>query len=95
MRAKLGVVVAATLGHCAGARRFVGFGVRRRTELDEDRGDRARDHRHGVDLTANGDSMGDLLTFHNELFDETHTDVVGTDQGECVMIEVGVSWECR
>ena len=48
-----------------------------------------------VDLTTNGDSTGDLLTFHNELFDETDTDVVGTNQGECVRIEVGVSWECR
>ncbi|HEX5951520.1 MAG TPA: allene oxide cyclase family protein [Actinomycetota bacterium] len=48
-----------------------------------------------VDLTANGDSTGDLLTFHNELFDETNTEVVGSNQGECVRIEVGVSWECR
>lgn len=48
-----------------------------------------------VDLTTNGDSSGDLLTFHNELFDETNTQVVGSDQGECVRIEVGVSWECR
>ena len=48
-----------------------------------------------VDLTTNGDSTGDLLTFHNELFDSGNDDVVGTDQGECVRIEVGVSWECR
>jgi hypothetical protein len=48
-----------------------------------------------VDLTTNGDSTGDLLTFHNELFDESNTDVVGSDQGDCVRIEVGVSWECR
>src|SRR3990172_4565873 len=48
-----------------------------------------------VDLTANGDSTGDLLTFHNELFDEANTEVVGSDQGDCVRIEVGVSWECR
>lgn len=48
-----------------------------------------------VDLTTNGDSTGDLLTFHNELFNEANTDVVGSDQGECVRIEVGVSWECR
>jgi allene oxide cyclase len=34
-------------------------------------------------------------TFHNELFDESNDDLVGTDQGECVRIEVGVSWECR
>jgi allene oxide cyclase-like protein len=48
-----------------------------------------------VDLTTNGDSTGDLLTFHNELFDDANEIVVGTDQGECVRIEVGVSWECR
>ncbi len=48
-----------------------------------------------VDLTANGDSTGDLLTFHNELFDATNTEVVGTSHGDCVRIEVGVSWECR
>jgi Dirigent-like protein len=46
-----------------------------------------------VDL--NGDSTGDLLTFHNELFDAANTEVVGSNQGECVRIEVGVSWECR
>jgi hypothetical protein len=48
-----------------------------------------------IDLEANGDSSGDLLTFHNEIYDETNQDVVGSDQGECVRIEVGVSWECR
>ena len=41
------------------------------------------------------DSTGDLLTFHNEVFDDSDTVSVGTDQGECVRIEVGVSWECR
>jgi hypothetical protein len=48
-----------------------------------------------VDLTTNGDSTGDLLTFHNDLYDESNTDVVGSDQGDCIRIEVGVSWECR
>ena len=48
-----------------------------------------------VDLTANGDSTGDVLTFHNEIFDEDNVTVIGTDQGECIRIEVGVSWECR
>jgi len=48
-----------------------------------------------VDLTANGDSTGDLLTFHNDLYDETNSDLVGYSHGECVRIEVGVSWECR
>lgn len=48
-----------------------------------------------VDLTANGDSTGDILTFHNEIFDEDNVTVIGTNQGECIRIEVGVSWECR
>ena len=48
-----------------------------------------------IDLEANGDSSGDLLTFHNEIYDETDQSVVGSDQGDCVRIEVGVSWECR
>jgi hypothetical protein len=48
-----------------------------------------------IDLTTNGDSTGDLLTFHNEIFDEDNQTLIGTDQGECVRIEVGVSWECR
>jgi hypothetical protein len=48
-----------------------------------------------VDLEANGDSTGDLLTFHNEVFDEDNETVVGTSHGDCVRIEVGVSWQCR
>lgn len=48
-----------------------------------------------VDLTANGDSTGDLLTFHNEVFDESNQKVVGSSHGDCIRIEVGVSWECR
>jgi len=48
-----------------------------------------------IDLTANGDSTGDLLTFHNEVFDEDNVTVIGTSHGECIRIEVGVSWQCR
>jgi hypothetical protein len=48
-----------------------------------------------VDLTTNGDSTGDLLTFHNEVFDEDNQTVIGESHGDCVRIEVGVSWECR
>ncbi|HEX6230655.1 MAG TPA: allene oxide cyclase family protein [Actinomycetota bacterium] len=48
-----------------------------------------------VDLTANGDSTGDLLTFHNEVFDADDQEVVGVSHGDCVRIEVGVSWQCR
>jgi hypothetical protein len=48
-----------------------------------------------VDLTANGDSTGDLLTFNNEVFDEDNETVVGISHGDCIRIEVGVSWQCR
>lgn len=48
-----------------------------------------------VDLTANGDSTGDLLTFHNTVFDEANQDAVATSHGECIRVEVAVSWECR
>ena len=41
-------------------------------------------------------STGDLLTFHNKLFDATNTHRVGRDQGECVSIHPanGV-WQCN
>ena len=56
---------------------------------------RTRDHGHGRRSDGQGDSTDDLLTLHNELFEESYTDVAGSDQGECVRIEVGVNWECR
>jgi allene oxide cyclase len=42
-----------------------------------------------------GDSAGNILTFANEVFDSSNTKKVGTDQGYCVRIEVGKSWECN
>jgi allene oxide cyclase len=48
-----------------------------------------------IDLKAEGDSNGDLLVFHNELYDADNQTVVGSDQGDCIRIEAGVSWECR
>jgi allene oxide cyclase len=49
-----------------------------------------------VDIGDPGDSTGDLLTFHNEVFDANDQVVVGTDQGECVRIDPAAgSWECR
>lgn len=48
-----------------------------------------------IDTGALGDSTGDLLTFHNEVFDETDSVVVGTDQGQCIRIDpVAGTWEC-
>jgi hypothetical protein len=43
---------------------------------------------------AKGDSVADLLTFANPVFDATNKTQIGTDQGYCVRIVVGKSWEC-
>lgn len=48
-----------------------------------------------IDVGKQGDSPGDLLTFHNKVYDETDTTVVGNDQGYCVRISPKQgSWEC-
>jgi allene oxide cyclase len=41
-----------------------------------------------------GDVVGDILTFTNDVFDKTDTSKVGSDQGYCVRMTVGESWEC-
>ena len=48
-----------------------------------------------VDLGAKGDSIGDLLVFANGIFDAANKAQIGTDQGYCVRIIVGKSWECN
>ena len=47
-----------------------------------------------VDLGAKGDSVGDLLTFANPVYDATNKTKLGSDQGYCVRVVVGKSWEC-
>jgi hypothetical protein len=47
-----------------------------------------------VDIGAKGDSVGDLLTFANPVFDAANKAQIGTDQGYCVRVAVGKSWEC-
>jgi len=48
-----------------------------------------------VDIGAPGDSTGDVLTFHNRVYDRTDTHVVGRDQGECIRISPAAgTWEC-
>jgi hypothetical protein len=47
-----------------------------------------------TDNTPPGDSAGDVLTFANELYDESNTRKVGTNQGYCVRVVAGQSWEC-
>ena len=48
-----------------------------------------------VDLGAKGDSIGDLLVFANGIFDAANKAQIGSDQGYCVRIIVGKSWECN
>lgn len=49
-----------------------------------------------VDTGKAGDSSGDLLTFHNPLFDAENQVKVGKDQGDCVRISPAHgTWECR
>ena len=44
---------------------------------------------------TSGDDAGNILTFANEVFNRADTKTVGTDQGYCVRIVVGESWECN
>jgi allene oxide cyclase len=47
-----------------------------------------------TDIGAEGDSVGDVLTFANEVYDETNTTLLGTDNGFCIRTVVGAAWEC-
>jgi allene oxide cyclase len=47
-----------------------------------------------VAASAKGDSVGDLLTFANPVFDASNKIQLGTDHGWCVRVTVGKSWEC-
>ncbi len=48
-----------------------------------------------IDVGKTGDSTGDILTFHNNLYDATDTSQVGTDQGQCVRESPKAgTWEC-
>jgi hypothetical protein len=47
-----------------------------------------------TDTGAPGDSTGDILTWHNQLFNAADTKRAGRDQGYCLRIVPGVSYEC-
>jgi hypothetical protein len=55
---------------------------------------------HLTDVGKSGIGPGDLLTFHNPIYNSTDTTQVGTDQGSCIRItkfkenQMG-SWECE
>jgi allene oxide cyclase len=43
---------------------------------------------------GSGDAVGDVLTFNNDVYDQNNSTRVGSDQGYCVRLVVGQSWEC-
>jgi hypothetical protein len=50
------------------------------------------------DAVTNGsatDAAGNVLTFANDVFDASDAKKVGSDQGYCVRIVVGKTWECN
>jgi allene oxide cyclase len=47
-----------------------------------------------TDTGAPGDSAGDVLTFANPVFNAADTKQVASDQGFCVRVVVGRSYEC-
>ena len=47
-----------------------------------------------VDTGKAGDTTGDLLTFHNPVFDAADATQAGRDQGQCIRIAARKSWEC-
>ena len=48
-----------------------------------------------TDTGQPGDSAGDVLTFANDVFDRADARKAGTDQGYCVRIVAGKSYECN
>ena len=51
-----------------------------------------------TDAVTNGsaaDAAGNVLTFANDVFDDADRSKVGTDQGYCIRIVVGQTWECN
>jgi allene oxide cyclase len=47
-----------------------------------------------TDTGAQGDSTGDIFTFANKVYDAADRTEVGTDQGFCIRITPGTSYEC-
>lgn len=49
-----------------------------------------------IDTGHKGDTPGDLLTWHNKVFNANDSHQAGHDQGDCIRISPAQgSWECR
>jgi allene oxide cyclase len=47
-----------------------------------------------TDTGETGDSVGDILTFSNEVYDDANEQKVGRDSGYCIRTIVGQQWDC-
>ena len=47
-----------------------------------------------TDLGAKGDSVGDILTFVNDIYDQSNANKIGSDNGWCTRTVAGQAWEC-
>lgn len=47
-----------------------------------------------TDIGETGDSVGDILTFANEVYDAANAQKVGTDSGYCIRTVAGQQWDC-
>ena len=47
-----------------------------------------------TDTGEEEDSVGDILTFANQVYDEANKNQVGTDNGWCMRTAAGQAWEC-
>jgi len=51
---------------------------------------------HVTNTGKSGDTAGDLLTFHNPIYNGSNTKRIGHDQGDCIRISPKKgTWECR
>src|SRR5207245_10005178 len=52
-----------------------------------------------TDAVTNGDAstdtLGNVLTFANPVYDKADANKVGSDQGYCIRVVLGKSWECN
>ena len=82
--ALVAVGVAAAAGSASGAKRHRTIHVIEHAKTDT-----------VIDIGTPGDSTGDLLTFHNKVFNRHDNKKVGRDQGHCIRISPRAgTWEC-
>ena len=76
----------------------VGFAVVNATAKDKPKvkhGNTIHVIEHATTDSIDVDAVGHVLTFANDVFDSADHAKVGSDQGYCVRIAVGKTWECN